>query len=301
MLNQWFGELRHLLFGGDASCTWGIEESRALQSLLLKAYHLDRKRYIEQWLPYLDSFTNLPVLRAEDIGVARLLYQALPESQTFVVSLDGLTWTHEQWSQLCMEPWITRAKTLSFCRSNLHSWHLEHMMQRSLSRLELFFAYGNAFDDQSIQLLVQHDLPQLKVLDLSSNPIGPKGFELLASSTMPALQKLMMGHLQLHDECVRVLAQSPVMSGLEALRLNNCQLTDRALFYLAQSPLSSSLTYLNLDNNDIGPRGFQYLIDSPYLTRLIYLFLRDCGLDEAHEHCLKSNSSFDQLQHLFIS
>ena len=77
------------------------------------------------------------------------------------------------------------------------------------------------------------------------------GVEALAAGSLPALVELDLSQCRVHDEGVRILAQSPLMTRLRTLRLTCAELTNTGARLLLEAPAAQKLQALHLEYNGL--------------------------------------------------
>jgi uncharacterized protein (TIGR02996 family) len=97
--------------------------------------------------------------------------------------------------------------------------------------------------------LAAADLPELRVLEMAYNPIGPTG--------------------------ARALAAAPWLDHLSVLHLYDAQLGDDGLIALLSGLKSGTLAELWIQKNGIGKRGARALLEWPGLPHLVHLWIDD--------------------------
>ena len=131
--------------------------------------------------------------------------------------------------------------------------------------------------------------PRLKKLDLSGNPVGDHGADVLATHpAFAALEDLALRSDETpHYDCLHAgwgtaFARSTTLTRLTTLNLAGQYLGDAGLIPLAASKNVRHLTDLDLSYNDLGSdagTGIRDLTSSPHLGRLRYLNLAGSVLD----------------------
>jgi uncharacterized protein (TIGR02996 family) len=152
---------------------------------------------------------------------------------------------------------------------------------------------------EAAAVAAEEKLARLKILDLSSCSIGPKGLAtLLASPKMPALERLAIAHLKLKavsmealasceklsdltmldvesnaigPQGIKALAGSKNLGAVRSLMLRNCWLKDEGIEHLVASPLMSQLEELNVRSNKLTDHSAKRLASSPNAGRLLKL------------------------------
>jgi Ran GTPase-activating protein (RanGAP) involved in mRNA processing and transport len=125
-------------------------------------------------------------------------------------------------------------------------------------------------------------LNQLRLLELTWNPLTTRALDVLASSA--ALQHLHTLHIgglasqvrtSLNGKGIGALASSPHLTRLDTLALTATGLGDPEMRLLADAFRLPNLRRLALRGNAIGPDGIEALASSPVLADLRFLDL--CG------------------------
>lgn len=116
---------------------------------------------------------------------------------------------------------------------------------------------------------------------LGGREVSRSRFEAVASTPLPGLRRLTLGHAVLPEGVMRMLAASPVLAGLEQLRLPRCRLEGiNAVRYLHDCPALAGLRVLDLSGNEIGEAAAILLFRSPWLAGLKVLNLSHCGVSD---------------------
>jgi hypothetical protein len=112
--------------------------------------------------------------------------------------------------------------------------------------------------------------PQLTVLDLGQNELGPNAVAALVGSPtlQPRVLRLAKCDLDPHD--IETLARAPWLAELEELDLGENAVGDRGARALAAVPFRR-LRRLALGSCGIATRGFTALVQSKHLARLVHL------------------------------
>ncbi|MBX9625418.1 MAG: hypothetical protein K2X82_16550, partial [Gemmataceae bacterium] len=122
------------------------------------------------------------------------------------------------------------------------------------------------------------DLLRVPAVDLSANGLTPADVKALLSCGPVGAAALDLGHNDLGDEGVRVLAACPGLAGVASLRLAGCNISDEAAGVLAGSPHLARLESLDLGNNPVGDRGFRAFLGTPHLRALRRLVVPGVGV-----------------------
>ena len=157
-----------------------------------------------------------------------------------------------------------RLRSLSLRNNQLWPWHLEELVRCRV-------------------------VSQLTRLDLSGNPIGDAGAEILAgSSALDGLSELIVPSFQIeyeyciHSTGANAIANSRHLKRLRVLDLGDQFIGDAGLIDIVRSPNAATLEPLLLTNNEIGATGesgIEALVESPYLGKLRTLDLSTCEVD----------------------
>jgi Ran GTPase-activating protein (RanGAP) involved in mRNA processing and transport len=160
-------------------------------------------------------------------------------------------------------------------------------------------------------------------LDLSYNPLGRGGLEVLARQRgIPALRTLLLQGLEMGSQGAEFLAAAPLAPGWRSLGLACNGLGDAGVAALAAAELGQ-LVHLELYRNQVGPIGAAALARSPHLLelrdlrlncnslgakgvsnllgshRLLHrLYLFDCGLGDEGVRALARSPALTGLTHL---
>lgn len=120
-------------------------------------------------------------------------------------------------------------------------------------------------------------LQRLEGLDLTQHEIGPEGLRTLAhAENLPALCDLSLYGNRLDDECVTVLASSPLAPRLRKIHLSG--ITSAGARVLASTPVLANLRVLNLDNCNLRDAGARRLASAAHFSRLTELWLHYCEI-----------------------
>ncbi|HEY8505148.1 MAG TPA: hypothetical protein VIL46_11240, partial [Gemmataceae bacterium] len=114
---------------------------------------------------------------------------------------------------------------------------------------------GPLSDAAAARLLRKSSLRRLRRLDLSSNTLGARTAEALASS--------------------------PATAGLEWLRLYRCGLRGAEVRTLAGSERLGALAWVDLESNEVGDEGARAIAASPHWRNVTWLDLRSNGITTA--------------------
>lgn len=150
---------------------------------------------------------------------------------------------------------------------------------RALPELTWLNVTDNQLTHEGVEALA-HSVqlaPSLRGFLLSGNPIGDKGARVLASATMPCLEKLYLGGCGLTDKGVKALVRSPVLAQVRELSLASNQLSSEGAKAIATSEYLRHLTHLDLGGNQIGNEGAKAIARSKHLRGLRELELNDMG------------------------
>src|SRR5262249_10782346 len=130
--------------------------------------------------------------------------------------------------------------------------------------------------------------------------IGREGVRLLAHSPkLPALRTLGLYGNRLDDECVHIIASSPLAARLRGAHLSG--ITPAGARVLATSKALGRLNRLNLDNTSIGDTGARSLAGAAHLSGLTGLWLHECQIGNAGVKALASSPHLANLEVLDLT
>lgn len=167
--------------------------------------------------------------------------------------------------------------------------HLREMP--AWTELQLLDLSDNPLGPEGAELLAELLPSSLVELHLSSTGVGAEGAHALASATAPLeqLRALGLNFLHIRDEALEVLLGSRAGASLERLELAQNGLTDRAAALLARSPRARSLRHVSLFGNLITDEGARALARSPHLAGLERLRLEKNRIGERGWHALATS------------
>lgn len=120
--------------------------------------------------------------------------------------------------------------------------------------------------------------PTLRVLDLDSAHLTPKGIEALAKC--PAVRgvwHLKLGNTRIGDDHFERFLAHAAFERLTCLDLHSNDITARGARALAAWPGAANLQWLDLGSNPIGESGAKAVAASPYLKGLKYVHFKGRG------------------------
>jgi len=141
------------------------------------------------------------------------------------------------------------------------------------STKELIF-YGQEINTECISLLMQYNLNNIRVLNLSWHSIG--------------------------DEGVKVLAQNTSWSNLSELNLARNEIDTEGAMALAQNTSWTNLSELNLARNEIDTEGAMALAQNTSWSKLSKLYLYGNNIDAAGAKAIAQNTSWIKPSKLYI-
>jgi uncharacterized protein (TIGR02996 family) len=151
----------------------------------------------------------------------------------------------------------------------------------------LNLAHCSVRDGGPAALAASAALAGLGALDLTRNHVGAAGLVgLTRCDAFPRLRRLRLGHNNIPDEALRVLAGSRLLAGLEHLDLQgNRECGGAGLTALVDSPQAAGLRVLGLQHTLLHLATVQALAGTAHLDQLATLHLDDTHMGN---DCLKA-------------
>jgi uncharacterized protein (TIGR02996 family) len=148
--------------------------------------------------------------------------------------------------------------------------------------------------------LVQSPLLELvRELDLSVNPLGNGGPNLLARSRhLVRLDALDLGFTELGDKGLQKLAGSPVFAGLRSLHINgneNGRIGVPGMRALAESAHLTELAHLDLSGNELSDPAIRALLEGPLARQLTHLVVHGNRLGDGGTASLVGSLAFTRM------
>jgi uncharacterized protein (TIGR02996 family) len=155
--------------------------------------------------------------------------------------------------------------------------------------------------DDDVKLLADCPyLRRLEGLDLTHHEIGQEGLRTLAhAENLPALCDLKLFGNRLDDECVSVLASSPLAARLRKVHLSG--ITSAGARVLASTPALAKLRVLNLDNCDLRDAGARHLASATHFSGLTELWLHLCEIRNAGVQAVAASPHLANLEVLDLT
>ena len=148
-------------------------------------------------------------------------------------------------------------------------------------------------------LLASSSFPPLQALVLGNVKFGDTGAEIVAEAeVLRSLTRLEFRGSRLSGAGVQALAGSPHLSGLEALEVVSNPEAGTAAEAMAVSPTLANLRTLTLTHDQIPDEGAQALAEAAHLTRLRSLSLRSNRLTVNGVASLTASAALRQLRSL---
>lgn len=251
-----FGDLRSVLSDTPVHC-------ERLWETLEDIYELDRERFRDAVLPYLESTqASLPSPLSYPSSM-----EGLERAVAIVPFADfGLGCDEPGFDvrSLSTSPYASRLVRLSLSHGALLSSEVSVLANASeLRRLQSLSLIANELTDEAAFALADaENLRNLRELHLRSNPMGDVGVQALAKSTsFPALERL---------------------------RLGLCPVRDAGAIALAGSTTLEQLRYINLDCTRVTYAGAKAILESKTLPNLECLDVSYCGIGREEARALKS-------------
>jgi uncharacterized protein (TIGR02996 family) len=199
--------------------------------------------------------------------------------------------------------WFAVWPTLTVAKLNRLEDHLPELAASPwLAHLRGLDLSDNGIDADALVFLTESRfICLLQALDLTGNPIGPRGAGLLASARWAdELTELHLGSCELWHEGLEALlgTRTGRRSAWRRLDLSNNGLYRLALVRLVDSPLMRNLVSLDLAGNPLRDRGASVLADSPNSAGLVDLGLAGTGTGDAELTALASSPHLPKLQSL---
>jgi hypothetical protein len=143
-------------------------------------------------------------------------------------------------------------------------------------------------------------LQRLEGLDLAGHTIGAEGVRVLTCSpNLPALCDLDLHRNRLDDECVSVLAASPLAARLRAIHLSN--ITAAGARVLADTPALAKLRVLHLDNCNLRDAGAKHIAGAAHFAGLTELWLHLCEVRNAGVKAIAASPHLANLEVLDLT
>jgi uncharacterized protein (TIGR02996 family) len=260
-------------------------------------------RYAESW-----TFRR-GILEEATISAAEFLAHADDLAEQPEVRCVKITELYGQWPELRRIPALARLSGLDLSGNSLTGGGVE-MVEIPFDRLRILRLAGcQVFPWALRRLATAGGLTRLRELDLSDNPLGDEGAQILAQADgWRELRTLKLGGgwqtdytTRIHAAGAAALAHSPILANLTALDLSENDVGDGGIIALAQSPHLSQLVSLSVRGNDIGgiaESGVQALVASANLSNLRRLDLRNNAMEAWAARNMVENFRLDGLQDL---
>jgi uncharacterized protein (TIGR02996 family) len=167
---------------------------------------------------------------------------------------------------LASSPVTSTLRTLLLARNSKgNEWLREVVRSPHLRRLRRLKLSECNLGTRVIKDLTAAPWPELEVLDLASNDLGPAAIRYLVETpNLPSLRKLdLSGNSTLGDAPAKVLARAKHFDPLRVLALGFWRIGRRGLAALAEAPWLSQLTWLDLMSLDLRQPEMEVLAGAP--------------------------------------
>jgi hypothetical protein len=199
--------------------------------------------------------------------------------------------------------WFAEWPTLSVAKLTRAGGHLPELASSPwLAHLRGPDLSNNGIDSAALAYLTgSHFICLLQALDLSDNPIGPRGAALLVTARLAGeLCELHLARCGLWHEGLLTLLGSSAGQAMRwrRLDLSGNELYRLSLVRLVDSPLMEILESLDLSGNPLGDHGASVLADSPNAAGLVELGLCGTGTGDVEVAALAGSRNLSQLRSL---
>ena len=165
---------------------------------------------------------------------------------------------------------------------------------------EINLLYKN-FGDEGIQVLLEHGMPNVKKLNLSSNRVTDRSSDSLKSlNSFNDLEELTLAGNLLSTHAGSVLAQNTSWRNLKVLSLGSNKLGNNGVCALAKNTSWHALENLALFNNQIGDVGATELASNNTWKKLTVLSLHTNQIGDIGARAIAANTSWANLQKLYL-
>lgn len=203
------------------------------------------------------------------------IIDALPESQIHTLNLGG--------NRIgCVALQFTFSKKLKFLDLAGNSLGIDNGVRIGLalknSVVEHCDFSGNNFGYNGVKAIFENVPKTMKVMNLSSNDIGPEGWDIFATRLLLThINHLILTNNKMGNRGVTLLSSSIRKVPLENLSLENNGIGKEGMEVFAKY-LPRKLQVLNLSSNPIGDEGLKFLLDHIHKTKIHTLILSNCNL-----------------------
>ena len=176
-------------------------------------------------------------------------------------------------------PHLGNLRSLDLDNSTLGDQKLQQLLTSPhLHGLTALSLRGTQAGTRLLNLLLSGRFRNLRILNLSGNPLGNQLDRLTVGQPPFALEELDLGDCNIDLMNLAELGAWPGLASVERLRLRNNYLRVLSGEYLAESPHLTRLLHLDLCNTGIGVRGTRALADAAGLSGLRHLELSGNGI-----------------------